>query len=142
MKKAILSITLASIILLCSCGSRLDEPLPSNASAFEYATFENPVDPNDTYNSISYNGRCYIPYGSGKNSDSEYGECLGYIVQDGEEKPDERVYPINDDPDGNYLVIIDKGFMSQHYYLRDISTKGKNIYTPDFITDLEYDYWK
>ena len=49
MKKAILSITLASIILLCSCGSRLDEPLPSNASAFEYATFENPVDPNDTY---------------------------------------------------------------------------------------------
>jgi len=58
----------------------IDYELPADATAFNTGTFINPDNKDDTYQSIEYGGRTYIPYGilkKGIDSD-DTGRCLEY----------------------------------------------------------------
>ena len=132
-------------ILLTGCGRRIDYELPENPIEFHTGTFVNPADPDDTYQSIEYNGRTYIGYGTLRNSinGNDVGKSLGYIIQDGIVMKDMMVFPLNADPDANYLVqLVSGGIMDQPIFFRAIDTKGKKIGIPPYIESLDYPYWK
>ena len=144
-KYRITAAVLLTFLILAGCGRRINYSLPAEPLEFELGTFSNPADKDDTYGSIEYNGRTYILYGTLKGfiRKENVGECLGYIVQDGEKLEDERVFLLNDDPDANYLVcFFVNGFMDQPDFFRDVDTAGSDILTPSYIQSLEYDYWE
>ena len=150
MKKKAISIAeacivLLSILVLSSCGSRIDYSLPANPIEFYTETFINPNNPDDKYISIEYNGRTYIPYGTinGIAPKYEMGDCLGFIVQDGVKMEDLRIFLLAGDPDANYLGRFEtEGVMNQPDFFRAIDTVGQEIATPKYIDDLGYDFWK
>ena len=138
-------IAAALLFLAAGCGSRIDDALPESPIEFHTGTFVNPADSDDTYQSIEYNGRTYIGYGTLKNAidGNDVGKCLGYIVQDGVVMKDVRLLLLNDDPDANYLVqIFTDGFMNQPFFFRALDTKEKVIGIPPYIESLDYTYWK
>ena len=131
------------LLILTGCGRRIDDDLPENPIEFHTGTFVNPADPDDTYQSIEYNERTYIGYGTLKNTIHGYdvGKCLGYIVQDGVPMKDVRVFLLNADIDENYLVqLVSGGIMDQPVFYLD--SRGKIIFTPKYIEGLDYTYWK
>lgn len=132
-------------LILAGCGShKIDYSLPDNPIVFNMRTFVNPVDSDDTYLSIEYNGRTYIPFGTldGIVPESEMGDCLGYVVQDGIKMEDVRIFLLTADPDANYLGQFEtEGVMNQPDFFRAIDTVGKDITTPAYIDDLEYKFW-
>lgn len=146
MKKGITTaFCIAAALVLAGCGRRIDYELPESPIEFHYGTFANPADSDDTYHSIQYNGRTYIGYGTLKNSidGNDVGKCLGYVIQDGVVMKKVRIFPLNADPDANYLVIIfTDTFMNQPFFFRALDTKGKEIGTPPYIESLEYPYWE
>ena len=132
-------------LAFAGCGNRIDYSLPDNPIAFETGTYENPYDDEDTYLSIVYNGRTYIGYGTikGKIAAEDVGKCLGFIVQDNVRYEESRIFILKDDPDSNYLCRFEtEGVMNQPDFFRAIDTVGQDIYTPDYIEDLGYDFWK
>ena len=138
---------IAAALVLTGCGRRIDYELPENPIEFHTGTFVNPADPDDTYQSIQYKGRTYIGYGTLKGSigGDDVGNCLGYIILDGDGTVMKkvRIFPLNADPDANYLVrIFTDTFMNQPFFFRALDTKGKTIDTPPFIERLEYPYWE
>lgn len=140
-----LAAALTAAALTTGCGKRIDYSLPHDPIAFDTGNFVNPDNSDDTYLSITYNGRTYIGYGTLKNSiDGDYvGKCLGYRVQEGKKIEDSRFFLLNADKADNYLVEIDiAGEMSQPLFFRATDTAGKDISTPDCIESLDYDYWK
>ena len=63
-------------------------------------------------------------------------------MQDGEERMDDRVFPLSADPERNYLVVITvNGFMDQPIFYRALDTAGKDIETPAFVQSLDYGIW-
>ena len=147
MKKnnTVIALSLFMILILGGCGSRIDYSLPANPIEFNTRTYVNPNDPDDSYISIEYNGRTYIPYGTinGIVPNDEMGDCLGYIVQDGTRMEDSRVFLLSGDPDANYLGRFEtEGVMNQPDFFRAVDTVGQDITTPKYIEDLEYDFWK
>ena len=143
-----LTITLIAFILiltlLTGC-SRIDYSLPEDPIEFHTGTFVDPNDPDDAYQSIEYNGRTYIPYGTlkGHITGKDVGACLGYIVQDGVKDENARIYLLAEDPDANYLMdYYVGGIMDQPMFYRALDTTGQPIHTPSFIDDLGYEYWK
>ena len=134
----------ALVIFLPGCGKRIDTALPEAPIEFHTGTFVNPADPDDTCQSIEYNGRTYIGYGTLKGSiDDDVGQCLGYIVQDGVPMKDVRVFLLNADIDENYLVqLVSGGIMDQPVFYRALDSRGKIIFTPKYIKGLDYTYWK
>ena len=148
MKKRLFGLILAAafcVLFFAGCANRIDYSLPSNPTAFNTGTFVNPNDEDDAYQSIEYNGRTYVCYGTikGKLDGNDVGECLGYIVQDGVKDENARVFKLTDDADGNYLVnIYVGGIMDQPIFYRAVDTAGKDIYTPKYIYDLGYDFWR
>ena len=146
MKKSITTaFCIAVALLLTGCGRRIDYELPVNPIEFHTGTFVNPADPDDTCQSIEYNGRTYIGYGTLKGSidGDDVGQCLGYIVQDGVVMKDVRVFLLKADIAANYLVqLVSGGFMDQPVFFRALDTRGKMIDTPPYIAPLDYTYWK
>ena len=133
------------MLILAGCGKRIDYELPVKPIEFHTGTFVNPADSDDTYQSIEYNGRTYIGYGTLKHSidGDDVGACLGYIVQDGVIMKDVRVFLLNADPDANYLVRFSTGgIMDPPDFFRALDSKGKTINTPPYIDPLDYTYWK
>lgn len=125
-----------SLFTITGCRTRINYSLLSNPIEFNTGTFVNPDDKTDTYLSVEYNGRTYIPYGVLKNSidGKDVDSCLGYYVQDGEKMEDVRFFLLTNDTDENFLVRIDTvGFMSQPDFFRVIDSKDKNISIPKFI---------
>lgn len=145
-KKALLPVIMTIVILaLSGCGNKVDYSLPDSPIRFDTGTFVNPYDSDDTYLSIRYNDRTYIGYGTlnGRIKGKDVGDCLGFIVQDGVQMEDARIFLLTADPDENYLVRLEtEGIMNQPDFFRAIDTVGQNIDTPDFIEDLGYDVWK
>ena len=144
MKKGILVLySILATLVLSWCGMNLN--LVSNPIEFNTSTFTNPSDDEDTYSSIRYNDRIYIPYWTLKwtMNNSEISECIGYIVQDWIKIEDTKICILNQDMQNNYLVEIDTvWFMSQPFFLRAIDTVWKDITTPEFIDNLDYDFWQ
>ena len=135
----------ALLLILAGCGRRIDYGLPETPIEFHTGTFVNPSDSDDTYQSIEYDGRTYIGFGTVKNriSRDDVGQCLGYIVQDGVVMKDVRVFRLNADPDANYLIqIFTDGFMNQPIFFRALDTRGKIIGVPPYIENLDYSCWK
>ena len=136
----------ALLPFLPGCGKRIDMELPEKPIEFHTGTFVNPADPDDTYQSIEYNGRTYIGYGiiKGSIAGDDVGKCLGYIVQDGVVMKEIRVFLLNADPDANYLVqIFTDGFMNQPLFFRALDTRGKAIDSPRHIENVGYySYWE
>ena len=133
------------LLILAGCGKRIDCGLPESPIEFHTGSFVNPADSDDTYQSIEYNGRTYVGYGTVKNSidGNDVGKCLGYIVQDGVVMKDVRVFLLNADIDENYLVqLVSGGIMDQPVFYRAIDSRGKKIFTPKYIEGLDYNYWK
>ena len=134
-----------SLLFLAGCGRRIDFELPEKPIEFHTGTFVNPADPDDACQSIEYNGRTYIWYGTlkGKIDGDDVGRCLGYIVQDGVVMKDARIFLLNADPDANYLVRISiGGVMEQPDFFRALDSKGETISTPPYIENLGSSYWK
>ena len=148
MKKCFRSVVLiaaAFSLSFAGCGRRIDYELPENPIEFHTGTFANPADLDDTYQSIEYNGRTYIGYGTLKGTigGGDVGKCLGYIVQDGVKSLDIRIFLLNADPDANFLVqIFTDGFMNQPLFFRALDTRGKAIGIPEYVESLDYPYWK
>ncbi len=134
--------------MLCTmvgCSGRINYALPQDPIEFHTGTFVNPADADDGYLSFEYNGRTYIMYGTlkGRIGAKDVGECLGYIVQDGEKMEDVRVFLLNESANADYLVeILTEGFMQPPVFFRAVDTAGKEIYTPVFIDDLDYEFWQ
>ncbi len=140
-----LLIAAALSLNLAGCGPRIDYDLPESPIEFLTGTFVNPADSDDTYQSIEYNGRTYVVYGTIKESidGNDVGKCLGYVVRDGVVMKDVRIFLLNADPDANCLVqIFTDGFMNQPVFFRALDTKGKEIGVPQHIEILDYPYWK
>lgn len=136
---------LAMLTALAACGGRLAPELPEAATEFVLEDFINPADPEDGYAAISYNGRTYIFYGKVNRSlrAEDLGPCLGYTVQEGEKKEDQRICLLAADPEENYLARIPvDGIMDQPDFFRALDTAGKEIDTPDFIESLDYLIWE
>ena len=143
-RKAVFAAT-ETMPVLAGCGKRIDYGLPETSTEFHTGSFVNPADSDDTYQSIEYNGRTYIGYGTSKGSidGNDVVKCLGYIVQDGVIMKDLRVFLLNDDPDADYLVrFAIGGFMNQPVFFRALDTRGKKINTPPYIESQDYSYWK
>ena len=139
------AVSTLAIFMLCGCRSGINYELPDKPEKFSTQTFVSPTDKEDSYIVIEYNGRKYIPYGTLKDKlkGKDVGECLGYIVQDGTEDRNTRIYMLTYNENNDYLAEINtEGFMEQPLFLRAEDTKGKNIDTPSYIEDLGYDFWR
>ena len=135
----------ALLFFAIGCGPRIDCDLPESPNEFHTGSFANPADSDDTYQSIEYNGRTYIGFGTIKTpiDGNDVGRCLGYIVQDGAVMKDMRIFLLDADPDANFLVqIFTDGFMNQPIFFRALDTKEKEIGVPPYIESLDYLYWK
>jgi hypothetical protein len=134
-----------TVFMMCGCGNGINYDLPDEPQAFLTESYIDPSDKDDGYETIVYNGRRYIPYGTlGKTlKGDDVGECLGYIVQDGVADKNTRVYVLTADKDVNYLAEINtEGFMDQPIFLRAEDTIGKDIDTPSYIESLNYGIWR
>ena len=145
MKKHLIIIALLLVMAaFAGCVQRIDLSLPESPRAFDTGTYVNPDDPDDTYATIRLDGRVYAVCGTAASrmTGKDVGKCLGYIVQDGEERMDDRVFPLSADPERNYLVVITvNGFMDQPIFYRALDTAGKDIETPAFVQSLDYGIW-
>ena len=144
MKRLLLGAVIGlAVFMMCGCGNGINYELPDEPIKFRTQTFVSPVDKNDTYSAIKYNDRLYIPYGTISRSlkVEDVGECLGYIVQDGVEDKNARIYKLAET--GDYIVeIYINGEMDQPVFYRAEDTIGKNIDTPSYIDSLNYDIWR
>ena len=143
--KRLFALLLASALLLAlaGCGTAINYDLPEDPIEFRTAAFVNPDDPEDGYLAIEYKGRTYVPYGTGSVGGKDVGACLGYIVQDGEVRDGDRIFPLTADPEFNYLAELTyQGFMDQPIFYRALDTRGQDVETPRFIDSLDYEFWK
>lgn len=142
--KKICSIFVAFIILLCGCSNSLDIEYPDNPIKFETYTYVNPDNADDTYRAFKYNEREYIPYATLENSvaQNDISTCLGCIVQDGKET-DTWVVTLSDSDNNDYLMLYYPNTHNQQpEFYRAIDTKGKEISTPDYISDEKFEFWR
>ena len=143
MSKRIFKIVISLLILLSLCGCKKIEELPNDAINYESGeiSFENEE---SGYKTIEYNNKVFIMYGSIKpkgffrDLSYAYGNCLGYVDDD----KDDRIYALlNENSDEWLIEYYTAGMMEQPIVLREISTKGK-IKVPDIVESFDYDYWK
>ena len=140
-KLKILAVTMAlgvsSLFTGCSAlqmfGERAPE-LPANAQSFKK------YDTDSSLMMIEVNGRKYAPFGTlnGTFKNSSLQDCLGYVDDD----KNDRIYSLNDEPYGNYLVTKNvSGIMEQPVFWRDWATYGEDIFTPEYIVSKDDVYW-
>lgn len=144
-KRILLELCLCLILLtMAGCRNRIDYSLPDNPIEFNTDIFINPSDANDTYLSLEYNERVYIPYGNLKGSinGKDVAKCLGYYVQDGNKMEDTRLFLLTNDSNANFLMRIDVvGVMSQPDFFRAVDTKGEDIHIPQYIDSADEPFW-
>ena len=144
MKKYTVISILISCILLggCSAISPINYDITNNSKVItldDYDIYVNPNDSEDIYEVVTIDNRDYILYGTqGKIITGDMiGECIAYDSRDNAE----RFYKVvgTNDYIAEYYAA---GEMAQFGFLRAKDTMGKDIDTPDFIDDLDYDIWK
>lgn len=144
MKKIILQIIcLALIIFLTGCQNTYPE-MKEDAIGFYPSSFEYG---DEGFQSIEYNGRTYIMYGTIKNGFdySELDKCIGYLHREEIESSNEdRFYTLKSDPDENFLYerYIATALMNPPSFFRAVDTKDVDINIPNYIESFGYDYWK
>lgn len=78
--------------------------------------------------------------GTLKENDIE--ACVGYLVQNGEDSTDYRVYTLSYNANDDYLMLYVDGVMNQPDFWRATDTRGMVIDTPEYIDNLDYTYWE
>lgn len=136
-KRFTIPLLLAAAAFMMTACQRADGSLPENPVIFQNETFINPADQNDTYFSVTYQDRIYIPYGKpaegGVDADA-IGSCLGYQMQDGVEDQNMRFYALAGDEDTVFLMRkYVGGIMDQPVFFRAVDTKAKNITVPAYV---------
>lgn len=128
----------AVLIMLSGCSGSVNYDLPPNPEGFETYEYQG-------FMAVDYNGRTYVPYGTlkGKIYGRNIDRCVGYIIQDGEEMKDTRLYILEDDDNVDYLMeyCVD-GEMEQPMFLRAVDTVGCDVAELEYIESLEYDFWE
>jgi len=129
MKRKVFALIAVCAFLLTGCNLQGDGKwaLPSDAPTYQLIDNED-----DGVVTVFYNGRTYVPYGtvSGRVTESDIKECIGSIRNDGR-----RLYLLNDDKDGNFIMVCNiGGIMDQPEFWRASDTKREKIYHPDYIT--------
>ena len=143
MKKIILQIIcLALIIFLTGCQDTYPE-MKEDAIGFHPSSFEYG---DEGFQSIEYNGRTYIMYGTIKNGFdySELDKCIGYLHREEIESSNEdRFYTLKSDPDENFLYerYIGTTLMNPPSFFRAVDTKDVDINIPKYIESFEYEFW-
>lgn len=137
--KSLYRIALVGMVLMTGCSNDKINDLPKNAVPIEYIIFVDQNVPDSEYALIKHNGREYISYGIQGDTikESIILECFGYGATD----DNERYYSLVDTDDyiASYYL---NGEMMQFDFYRAVDTIGKEIYTPNYIENLEYDIWK
>lgn len=143
-KRKILLVGIFIAIVLVGCGQSIYPELPKNAVAFDMKEITDETDDDTLYGTFEYNGRTYMGYGTlaGTLKDNDIEACLGYLVQDGEDSTDYRVYTLSCNTNNDYLMIYVDGVMNQPDFWRAIDTRGVVIDTPEYIDSLGYVYWE
>ena len=140
-----LAVILLFSLLLVSCGRNIYPEMPDDAIAFEMGVYTG-VDA--LYNTIEYEGRTYIFYGTLGRSirKKDIDQCLGYLVDrlSDENDTDTRVYTLADDPKHDYLMeyYIGDSLMNQPYFWRAVDTKGNQTGIPKYIDSSGDSYWE
>lgn len=140
------------IVCMAGYGIVGNQALPEAPIAFHTTSFTDIAD-DSGYLVIEYKGRKYMPYGTIKRriKENDIDECIGYLFQDenvtsipDENNTDTRIYTLAEDKDNNFLMdyYIGTILMNQPNFWRAVDTKGKDIFIPDCIDSLGYDYWK
>lgn len=144
MKRVILIISFFMVIMLGGCGQSIYPELSEDAIAFDMGEMTDKTDDDSLYATFEYNGRTYMGYGtlSGSIKEENIKSCIGYLVQDGENTTDIRVYTLTDNEGNDYLMTYVDGVMNQPDFWRAIDTCGMVIDTPAYIDSLEYPYWE
>ena len=139
MRKLSVAVILAVLCLFGGCGKSVIKDLPQDAVKIETASYVNPDNIDDGYNSFEYNGRTYVFYGTQCLTIKEnmFKECIGYTDGD----TDVRLYSLNGTDSFIAQYNVD-GIMEQFVFYRDIGTAGTDIPIPCYIESLDYDIWK
>ena len=151
-KKLTFLVLIIIIFSITGCGMKYPE-LSEDAIGFKMNKYIDEEDDNTGYLTIEYNGRTYMPYGTlhGSLKESDLDRCIGYIIQDENvssivdiNNKDTRVYTLSIDKENNFLMTyyIATTLMNQPDFYRAIDTKEEDISIPNFITDLNHNYWK
>lgn len=145
MKRMICLLTAAAVLvclMLTGCTERF--PLPVGSVAFEQGSYADPDEPDDGYQTITYLGRIYVPFGTlkGKMKDSEAAEVLGWVSRpDFPDDQGERVIRLKATED-LLMVYYVKGIMEQPMFYRALDTAGKDITLPKYVEPLGYGIWE
>lgn len=134
-------ITLSFLIL--GCGKGIDDTLPANPLVFESIDYTNPDNTSDSYMSIMYNGRIFVPFGTLENSinGKDIEACVGYIKNiENPEDTGMRIYTLKESDDFLMNKISDT-IMDQPMFYRAVDTKNSNISIPEYIASLDYAFW-
>ncbi len=101
--------------------------------------FRNPNDIDDTYMKIELNDRVYIPFGTQNKdlTDKEIGKCIAV----NKNNKNQKYYEVKDSED-LIASFYDKGFVSQIDFYRALDSKDKEIFVPEFVRILNFDYWE
>ena len=132
--------------MLNGCANSLRVEQPKTPLLFDTYDFTDPDNSEDGYRAFDYMGRTYIPYAELKNriTRGEVGDCIGFVVQDGEEHGEWVVRLKAFESEDVLMIYYPMGLMDPPHFYRAIDTKGKELALPAYM-DTEgfgYDYWR
>lgn len=143
-KVSILAVFIFISLLVWGCAGMYGTVLPSNPIAFSLFQVTDSKNTNDKYDSIEYNGRIYVPFGTVKSTlkKSEIDQCLGYL-DFGTGPNNLHICTLTADPNNDFLVRV-YGYdpTEKPAFYRASDTYHQQINIPTYIVDLGYDYWK
>ena len=139
MKKKLFAVIMIGILVfeLTGCGIKYPD-LKDNAIAFMMGEYIDEKNDDDSYGTIEYKERTYMPYGTINYyfNDKSVKECIGYIIQDENsssivdlDDKDTRVYTLKEDPNENYLMeyYIGTTLMNQPSFGEQLIQKEKRL---------------
>lgn len=143
---ALLLLLMAGLLAGCTIG--INDDLPEQPVEFVMGNYVNPNDKEDSYGSVEYKGRIYVPCGTlrGTLRGKDVGACLGYLVRESDGKDEKvediRFFLLTGDSAEDLLVCLDKRrFMDQPVFFRAVDTAGKKIDYPKYIKPSDDLIW-
>ena len=115
-KVSILAVFIFISLLVCGCAGMYGTVLPSNPIAFSSFQVTDSKNTYDKYDSIEYNGRIYVPFGTVKSTlkKSEIDQCLGYL-DFGTGPNNIHICTLTADPNNDFLKSAEFGIKEAHF---------------------------
>ena len=145
MKRLVMVMMIGCLVVSCGCGPRSKSTEAGTAYMLE--EYVNPDNENDVFMSIEYNEREYIPFGTTYEDvdDVDTDECIGYVENASDESDtNDKLYTSDDTEDYlmRYYESEDDNTDEKPVFYRAVDTKGTEVETPEYIFDMEYEFWK